>query len=605
MQAQDQGTTARGDGMKPKRNNNRRRNKKTNPEAQAPPSASTWAKKRRSTSPEGPAFERDGKPTKKRNNRRRNKKPLGTDTSSVPMNVDDPPAQDQPLDIAPRQAAPAVKTKTHLSTTSFASLSSVRPEIKRALVEKFKCEFLSKIQLETLELLLDGQDVIAQAPTGTGKTIAFLLPVLQNVLRLPAQPNAREIQALVLSPTRELALQIYQQAKNLVSFLPQVKLGCYIGGRNMSSDVNEVKRVGPNVVIATPGRFLDHLKQKTWTSLSGVSMVVLDEADRLVDPGFLPDIKTILMRCSLSTRQTILFSATFPTKEFNFPGCFAPSAKQAVLCSAEAQPTQKVKALITQEGICCDSVGETLDQLVELLRRHQEAQADSPYYSKMMVFCATAKMAAFMSECISTLYFPHWTVLEIHSRKSQSSRMKTSSIFQQLFQKTSRHQDISKQHQLMFTSDVSARGVDYPYVSLVVQLGMPSSAEQYLHRIGRTGRNGSSGHAVILLSDFESKWKTHVAVKAKLPIAWTHAKPIASDSKWTSMSSQHQQALDSAYTAFLGFYKAQAKVLGLSPGNIMYHANAFYHYCGFATPPKLEKKLLRKLGFPLNVQASL
>lgn len=366
---------------------------------------------------------------------------------------------------------------THLSSTTFASLQISEPS-RRAVADVLKFNYLTEVQDKTLPVILQGADVLAKAKTGTGKTIGFLLPCVEALARNP--PPANTISVLVLSPTRELASQIAKEADSLLSFHP-FKSQVVYGGTNINSDKKKFETKRCDILVATPGRLIDHLENTPGLAqrlASGLRALVLDEADQLLEMGFRPAIERIL-KFVPRQRQTLLFSATMPQAVQQVAGLALRPDYTFVDTVGEERDATNIQV---QQSWVSVPLDQTLVAVYGIIRA-----AAVPGH-KIIVFFTTARLTQYMAALVNASGVE---VLEIHSRKSQSARDKASAAFR------------AAKEAILFTSDVSARGVDYPDVTLVLQVGQPSSREQYIHRLGRTARAGKAGQGVLLLAPYE------------------------------------------------------------------------------------------------------
>ena len=317
---------------------------------------------------------------------------------------------------------------------------------------------------------LTGQDILTKAKTGTGKTLAFLIPSLHQLHTTTTHAERSGVTSvLIISPTRELASQIQTEAKQLLSFLPKITQQCVYGGTNIKRDLSTFRKLNfPDVLVATPGRLNDHLENNGLAAaMRGLRMLIFDEADQLLEMGFRPEIKKMLsMLPSKDTRQTLLFSATMPKSILEISKFALRDNFKHVDCVGKEQSThQRVPQLAT--------VYPVESQFAELLGVLREGMQTEGF--KIIVFFVTARLTQLHAELFVRMGLP---VLEIHSRKSQGHRTRISKDFRE------------NSNKILFTSDVSARGMDYPGVSMVVQVGLPSDKAQYIHRIGRTARAG-------------------------------------------------------------------------------------------------------------------
>jgi ATP-dependent RNA helicase DeaD len=335
------------------------------------------------------------------------------------------------------------------------------PEIQQAL-DELGYEEPSPIQEKAIPELLSGHDVIGQAQTGTGKTAAFGLPLLQYV-----DPTVDEVQAVVLTPTRELCIQVTQALRAYAEHL-DVEIVAVFGGAPIKSQQSQL-RAGAHVVVATVGRMMDLMSRRSLV-LTAARYIVLDEADEMLDLGFIEDVEKILRMCP-SGRQTALFSATMP-----------PPIKH--LAESYMYDPQTIK--ITPKKLTVDAIAQAFVEvpanqkaarLVELLKTEEPEQA--------IIFCRT-KIGA--SKLEKTLKDKGLDVKALHGDMSQGSRDGVMIAF--------------KDHRvrLLVATDIAARGLDIEHVTHVINYDVPASSEVYVHRIGRTGRVGRTGRAITFVT---------------------------------------------------------------------------------------------------------
>lgn len=359
-------------------------------------------------------------------------------------------------------------TRSSLSSTRFADLGLI-PPLQRALDQVFSYDTATAVQERSLPSALAGADVLVKAKTGTGKTLAFSLPALQRVLS-SAGAGGETVRILVLSPTRELALQIAAEAASLATYADGFTIQTVVGGTNVRTDVNRFRAGMPTMLIATPGRLMDHLETPSTglaRALQGLDVLVLDEADRLMDMGFRPSVERILRQVpSADKRQTMLFSATMPADVRDMTRLALKPTHEVIDCVGEdtathAKVMQKVVVAPMEQTVAALKV--VIDQLV----------AAAPEDFKIMVFFPTARQCQCHAELWRAMAgekgaVPENSILEIHSRKTQANRTRTAGTFR------------SGKRIILFSSDVTARGMDFPDVTAVVQFGRPSDREQYV-----------------------------------------------------------------------------------------------------------------------------
>jgi ATP-dependent RNA helicase RhlE len=361
-----------------------------------------------------------------------------------------------------------------LNTVSFSDLK-LAPQILKALTEAGYVT-PTPIQAQAIPLALEGHDLMAGAQTGTGKTAAFALPMLQKLLphaSASTSPAKHPVRALILVPTRELAVQVEESVKAYAKHTSLRSLVVY-GGVDIKTQTPHLK-TGVEILVATPGRLLDHIEQKT-VQLNQVQMLVLDEADRMLDMGFMPALKRILALLPRQ-RQSLMFSATFSNEIKKLSEDFMnyPTLIEVARSNASAENiTQKVY-LVEQSG---------KHQLLAQLLRGDDAK-------QVIVFTKT-KLTA--SRLAKQLQREGVSADAIHGDKSQLERMQALDAFKQ------------GRVAVLIATDVAARGLDIDSLPMVINYEIPHAAEDYVHRIGRTGRAGASGTAISLVSPEEEKY---------------------------------------------------------------------------------------------------
>ncbi|ART63038.1 DEAD/DEAH box helicase [Kushneria marisflavi] len=348
---------------------------------------------------------------------------------------------------------------------SFSQLG-LSPELLRAL-EDAGYQTPSPIQSKAIPACLEGRDVLAAAQTGTGKTAGFTLPILERLSREP-QGHKRPVRALILTPTRELAAQIGESVEKYgVHLKPRLKSDVVYGGVKVNPQIARL-RDGVDVLVACPGRLLDLVNQKA-VRLDQVETLVLDEADRMLDMGFIHDIKKIL-RLVPKKRQNLLFSATFSKEIRELAGTLLDNP-----VSIDVAPRNTAAESVDQ-SIYMVEKPQRMALLTHLITHHQWSQA--------LVFTATKHMANRVTQHLQKAGI---TAAAIHGNKSQNARTAALSGFK------------SGEVQVMVATDVAARGIDISELPNVVNFELPKTPADYVHRIGRTGRAGASGQAVSLV----------------------------------------------------------------------------------------------------------
>ncbi|KAJ9384611.1 hypothetical protein DTO063F5_4681 [Paecilomyces variotii] len=333
------------------------------------------------------------------------------------------------------------------------------------------------IQSVTWPFLFAGRDVIGVAETGSGKTMAFGLPCIKNIVDSKKGGKGARPRAVIITPTRELAMQIHDQLLKL-SGKAHVEITCIFGGVRKDEQRSALKKA--SVVVATPGRLKD-LQDEGAVDLGRVKYLVLDEADRMLDKGFEQDIKDIISLMPVSKRQTVMFTATWPPSVRNLAATFTKSPVTVTIGgepSADPRANTRIKQVV-----------EVLDprdkenRLLQLLNQHGGGKGSA---NKTLVFCLYKKEAMRIERFIRSRGF---TVAGIHGDLSQQERFKSLEAFK------------TGSVNILVATDVAARGLDIPAVKLVLNVTFPLTVEDYVHRIGRTGRAGAEGHAITLFTE--------------------------------------------------------------------------------------------------------
>ena len=326
------------------------------------------------------------------------------------------------------------------------------------------------IQTKAIPIILSGEDVIGCAETGTGKTAAFLLPMIQN-LGIKTRPGVR---VLVLAPTRELALQI-QKNYNELNHLKANTSVLVIGGANMKSQIADLRR-HPTFVIATPGRLLD-LTERGVVDLSTIEVLVLDEADRMLDMGFLPAIRRVLALLP-AKKQTLLFSATMSQSIESLARSTMTRPKLV-----EVNPRGRAAQMVEQTAYSVSLENKTA-LLLDLLERENEKEL----LDKVLVFTRTRRASERLSHILKAR---NHSVNRIHADRSQPQREAALRAFR------------DGSTRVLVATDIAARGLDVDAVSHVINYDVPSAPEDYVHRVGRTGRAGKRGKAITIVTPID------------------------------------------------------------------------------------------------------
>ena len=346
--------------------------------------------------------------------------------------------------------------------------SSVRPEIIWATQAMGYTE-MTEIQQKAIPLMLAGHDMIAKAPTGTGKTVAFGIPILQKAAGFPAGAP----KAVVLSPTRELAQQIAQDLTNLAQFLPEIRVVCVYGGAGLEKQQKQLK-AGCQIVVATPGRLMDHYRHHA-LDLSQVTTIVLDEADEMLNMGFYKDVRGIIDL--LKSRESLsMFSATISREVLDIGWLYQHNAAEV-----DVQPVQESSPKIAQYKLLTTGRDKLADLAQIIISKD---------YKRVMVFCNTKYNTGMLANQLTRL---HFNVDCLHGDLSQAERNRIMQRFK------------AGEINVLVATDVAARGIDVSDVDAVINYDVPEENEHYTHRIGRTGRAKREGASYLFYTKDEQK----------------------------------------------------------------------------------------------------
>ncbi len=349
------------------------------------------------------------------------------------------------------------------------------------ILERLKFSAPTPIQSKVIPIALEGKDLIGIAQTGTGKTHSFAIPICQVLAQKPGK------MALILAPTRELALQISENFQPLAQAFA-LRTACLIGGAPMDFQVQSLRK-NPSIVVATPGRLIDHMTQ--WNIvLDEVIMLVLDEADRMLDMGFAPQIEKIL-RFVPKNRQTMLFSATIPKEIMEMA-----RRHMKLPVSAEIAPSGTTAEHVTQELFIVKKEAK-LRLLGKLLAQ---------YHGSVILFSRTKHNAKKIARSVREM---RYSAAEIHSNRSLNQRRDALEGFK------------SGKYKVLVATDIAARGIDVRGIEVVINFDLPDDAQNYVHRIGRTGRAGHKGHAISFATPDQSRDVRDIEkiIRATLPIS--------------------------------------------------------------------------------------
>mmetsp|Transcript_22047 Transcript_22047/g.35478 ORF Transcript_22047/g.35478 Transcript_22047/m.35478 type:complete len:622 (-) Transcript_22047:262-2127(-) len=566
--------------------------------------------------------------------------------------------RDDDRDMVKRQKGrheQALQDPTLLTQIDFRDREDIHPSTQRALTEGLGLKSMTKVQAETYFIALEGRSIMARSRTGSGKTLAFLLPSLERLLEgdLDLYKPGHSIGMIVLAPTRELAIQISDQAEILLNYHAKSKavlnVACLYGGVKMQRDMRVLSGAGgpasrlPTILVSTPGRLLEHLEGNTRIGrrkfaeiVEQTKIVVCDETDRLFESHKHETQKILSFLARSEKRQTLFFSATFPRSIRRFltesilknvdvveVDCIQnDKTSEKITTSRKSRTPVTINQRIKQSYVILDDMSQYIPMLLTILRREQEINKDN---FKILVFFPASRLVRFFYQ-----YFTiggirlesegndgnQSVIWEIHSRMSQSSRSRASNNFR------------NAKKGILFSSDVSARGLDYPDVTLVVQMGAPANAQDYIHRIGRTGRAGQTGRALMVLLPFERRASPNEGSRSAMHqdtelTEWVRGDDInelngdvssttlfqkcKSDLEATRMKvrSGHTVLTPSAEAAFKAFVAHYISTAGsaraknnskLRPSEVLTYADDFSKAAGLANPPELDATIASRMG---------
>ncbi|RIA99079.1 P-loop containing nucleoside triphosphate hydrolase protein [Glomus cerebriforme] len=347
---------------------------------------------------------------------------------------------------------------------------------------------MTEIQRKAIPIALRGRDILGAAKTGSGKTLAFLIPLIESLYR-KSWSQLDGLGALVIAPTRELAVQIFEVLRK-VGRKHSLSAGLVIGGKDVDVEQERINRM--NILICTPGRLLQHMDQTVNFNCDNIQVLVLDEADRILDLGFEKTVNAIIENLP-KERQTLLFSATQTksVKDLARLSLQDPEYVSIIEGSEHSTPPN-----LSQHYLVCE-LPQKLNILFSFIKSHLQTKA--------LVFLSSCKQVRFVFETFCKLH-PGVPLLHLHGKQKQTKRL-------EIFDKFS-----SMKNAYLFATDIAARGLDFPAVNWVIQVDAPENAETYIHRVGRTARYEASGHALLFLLTSEEQGMKAALDKKKVPI---------------------------------------------------------------------------------------
>nr|CAG8488578.1 12758_t:CDS:2 [Entrophospora candida] len=430
---------------------------------------------------------------------------------------------------------------------NFEDITSIAPHTMKALKEVFRYQSMTKVQDAVLSQLPIEGDMFVKAKTGTGKTLAFLIPAIETMLRNTDSKgrNDRIVSIMILSPTRELAQQIATEAQKIVYYHP-FEVHCLVGGERRTTQVSKLMKKRVDIVVGTP-------------------------ADQLLDMGFRDAIEDIIS-CFPKERQTFFFSATV-SKEIRQVARFALNPDHMFIDTVD--PNDVNTNLQVKQSYLVSPYTSQLHIIRKIITDHKLLHQNT----KIIMFLPTKSQTILYASFIRSLR--DLEVFELHSGKTQDYRTRISERFRRC-----------SRDAILVTSDVSARGVDYPGVTLVLQIGAPSSREQYIHRLGRTGRAGKEGEGIILLAPFEDKFISQIKDLPIEKLNMSGIEPDAAVEKTINMIDPDD--VHSACGSFLGYYAGKSSTHLFGKNSLLPAVEELAR--SFGTESRISDSLLEKIG---------
>ncbi|KAL7303481.1 hypothetical protein TKK_0004660 [Trichogramma kaykai] len=459
-----------------------------------------------------------------------------------------------------------------LNTTQDTSFSSLKDKVCDNTLKAIKdmgFTQMTEIQAKAIPPLLEGHDLVGAAKTGSGKTLAFLIPVIELIYKHKFVPS-KGTGCIIISPTRELSMQTFGILRDLMKYHNHT-YSLIMGGSNRKAELEKLKQ-GANIIVTTPGRLLDHLKNSSKDfTFSNLQCLVLDEADRILDIGFEEDLKQII-RLLPKERQTMLFSATKTEKTEALTALALK--KELVYVGVDDDKDKATVEGLTQGYITMDSEKRLL-MLFTFLRKNRN--------KKIMVFFSSCKSVKFHNELFNFIKLP---VMNIHGKQQQSKRSATFYSF------------CSAKSGTLLCTDVAARGLDIPNVDWIVQYDPPNDTKEYIHRVGRTARGeGSCGNALLILRPEELGFLKYLE-EAKVPVIEFEVE--SNEIKDIQLQLEElistkyflQSSAKEAYAAYVRAYDSHnlKDVFNVDTLNLAKVAKSF----GFEAPPNVDFRLVRK-----------
>ncbi|KAG8180842.1 hypothetical protein JTE90_005928 [Oedothorax gibbosus] len=446
------------------------------------------------------------------------------------------------------------------SETPFSSLEEQVSKHTLKALQDMGFKLMTDIQAQTIPHLLEGKDVVASAKTGSGKTLAFLIPAIELLSKLKFSPR-NGTGVVVISPTRELSMQTYEVTKKLLA-QHSFSHGLVMGGTSRQQEAEKLA-TGVNVLIATPGRLLDHLQNTTKFMHKNLQCLIIDEADRILDIGFEEEMKAII-RILPKTRQTMLFSATLSKKTEDLVR--VAIRREPMFIGLEEKADEATVEGLKQGYVVCSSEKRFL-----ILHRFLKTKRNK---CKVMVFFSSCRSVQFHNDLLN---YVNIKVMCIHGQQKQTKRARNFRMF------------CKAPTGILLCTDVAARGLDIPQVDWILQYDPPDDPKEYIHRVGRTARGESrTGQALMILRPEETSF-LHYLRQARVPLTeyefdWEKTKGVQEDlEKLVGKNFYLRDVAKHGFTAYVRAYKSHKlkKVFDINKLDLKGAAKSF----GFTTPP--------------------
>ncbi|XP_074838073.1 putative ATP-dependent RNA helicase DDX10 [Carettochelys insculpta] len=444
-------------------------------------------------------------------------------------------------------------------------------------LQEAQYRMVTEIQRQTIGLSLQGKDVLGAAKTGSGKTLAFLIPALEKLYR-QQWTSMDGLGVLIISPTRELAYQTFEVLRK-VGKNHDFSAGLIIGGKDLKQEANKIHHI--NILICTPGRLLQHMDETSYFHASDLQMLILDEADRILDMGFAETMNAIIENLP-KKRQTLLFSAT-QTKSVKDLARLSLKDPEYVWVHEKAKFS--TPATLDQNYVVCE-LQQKINMLYSFLRTHLN--------KKSIVFYASCKEVQYLFRVFCRLR-PGIPVLALHGKQQQMKRMEVYNDF------------VRKKSAVLFATDIAARGLDFPAVNWVIQFDCPEDANTYIHRVGRTARYKEGGEALLVLLPSEERGMVHQLSQRKVPITEIKInceKLVDVQKKMQAFLAQDQELKERAQRCFVSYLRSIYLMKNKEVFDVFKLPLVEYaHSLGLAVAPRV--RFLQKAQKQVSVNKSL